>query len=132
MFHFSKEWKERGIGTFKVNVRTGANGKKTGRMIMRADGAGRVMLNSPIFEGMRYGNAQNEAPDSKQILLASTEGGHTIPLLLRVSVPFSSMICLVLTFLYRQAMRPTQRTPTRRSGVCWRGTRILRESPRQG
>ena len=54
-------------------------------MIMRADGALRVMLNSPIFMGMNYGDAHNNAPSSKQILLASVEEGKTVPLLLRVS-----------------------------------------------
>ncbi|KAJ5890282.1 hypothetical protein N7504_011092 [Penicillium tannophilum] len=84
LFHFqNKEWKERGIGTFKVNVRQGADGKQTGRMLMRADGAMRVILNGPIFKGMNYGDAKNEAPINKQILLASVEEGRTVPLLLR-------------------------------------------------
>lgn len=55
-------------------------------MIMRADGALRVMLNSPVFEGMNYGDAKNKAPTNKQIFLASTEGDRTVPLLLRVSL----------------------------------------------
>lgn len=55
-------------------------------MIMRADGALRVMLNSPVFEGMNYGDAKNKVPTNKQIFLASTEGGRTVPLLLRVSL----------------------------------------------
>lgn len=54
-------------------------------MIMRADGALRVMLNSPVFEGMNYGDAKNMAPTNKQIFLASTEENRTVPLLLRVS-----------------------------------------------
>ncbi|KAJ6013748.1 hypothetical protein N7540_008339 [Penicillium herquei] len=84
LFHFSnREWKERGLGTFKVNVRQTADGNEAGRMIMRADGAGRVMLNSPIFKGMNYGGPDNAVPTSKQILLASTEEGRTVPLLLR-------------------------------------------------
>ncbi|KAJ5728868.1 uncharacterized protein N7483_003376 [Penicillium malachiteum] len=84
LFHFSnKEWKERGIGTFKINVRQTADGNEAGRMIMRADGAGRVILNSPIFKGMNYGGPDNSAPASKQILLAGTEEGRTVPLLLR-------------------------------------------------
>ena len=84
LFHFSdKVWKERGIGTFKINVRN-VDGKETGRMIMRADGAGRVMLNSPIFKGMSYGDTNNKPPSSKQIMLVGTEEGRTVPLLLRV------------------------------------------------
>ncbi|CAI7667680.1 unnamed protein product [Penicillium pancosmium] len=83
LFSFTTgEWKERGIGTFKVNARD-VGGKKVGRMIMRADGALRVMLNSPVFEGMNYGDAKNKAPTNKQIFLASTEGDRTVPLLLR-------------------------------------------------
>ncbi|KAJ5739217.1 hypothetical protein N7533_012001 [Penicillium manginii] len=83
LFSFTDgEWKERGIGTFKVNARD-VGGKKVGRMIMRADGALRVMLNSPVFEGMNYGDAKNKAPTNKQIFLASTEENRTVPLLLR-------------------------------------------------
>ncbi|KAK5806541.1 hypothetical protein VI817_000799 [Penicillium citrinum] len=83
LFSFTAgEWKERGLGTFKVNARD-VNGKQVGRMIMRADGALRVMLNSPVFEGMNYGDAKNKAPTNKQIFLASTEEGRTVPLLLR-------------------------------------------------
>ncbi|EPS28910.1 hypothetical protein PDE_03856 [Penicillium oxalicum 114-2] len=84
LFHFSGEWKERGVGTFKVNVRNDEEGKRHGRMIMRADGALRVMLNSPVFKGMTFGDAKNEEPSSKQIFLASNEEGRTVPLLLRV------------------------------------------------
>lgn len=85
LFHFSGEWKERGVGTFKINARTSETGKQQGRMIMRADGALRVMLNSPVFKGMTFGDAKNEEPTSKQIFLASNEEGRTVPLLLRVS-----------------------------------------------
>lgn len=67
LFHFSdKVWKERGVGTFKVNVKESpddsdsdveaGNKKKSARMIMRADGVLRVMLNSPIFKGMPIGD----------------------------------------------------------------------------
>lgn len=98
LFHFSdKVWKERGIGTFKINVRN-VDGKETGRMIMRADGAGRVMLNSPIFKGMSYGDANNKPPSSKQIMLVGTEEGRTVPLLLRVCFLLESISHCLLTF----------------------------------
>ncbi|KAJ5717058.1 hypothetical protein N7488_002704 [Penicillium malachiteum] len=84
LFHFAnKEWKERGIGTFKINVRQTSEYEETARMIMRADGAGRVILNSPIFEGMNYGGPNNAVPTSKQVLLSGIEEGRTVPLLLR-------------------------------------------------
>ncbi|KAL2831627.1 hypothetical protein BJY01DRAFT_226490 [Aspergillus pseudoustus] len=86
LFHFSdKEWKERGLGTFKVNVKVadGVEDKKSARMIMRADGVLRVMLNSPLFKGMKTGDVTGKEPRSKQINLASLENGRTVPLLLR-------------------------------------------------
>ncbi|KAL5359844.1 hypothetical protein BJX96DRAFT_149240 [Aspergillus floccosus] len=86
LFQFSdKEWKERGIGTFKVNVRIvdGEENKKAARMIMRADGVLRVMLNTPLFKGMTVGDASGNEPKSKQIHLASLENGRSVPCLLR-------------------------------------------------
>lgn len=98
LFHFSGEWKERGVGTFKVNVRNDEEGKRHGRMIMRADGALRVMLNSPVFKGMTFGDAKNEEPSSKQIFLASNEEGRTVPLLLRVSYTSNDPISVTNVF----------------------------------
>ncbi|KAJ5215758.1 uncharacterized protein N7498_002165 [Penicillium cinerascens] len=88
LFNFlDGEWKERGIGTFKLNGRKSSTDpeKIFSRMIMRADGNMRVMLNSSLFRGMNYGDSKNECPTSKQILLAGVENGRTVPLLLRFS-----------------------------------------------
>ncbi|KAL5047279.1 hypothetical protein BDW71DRAFT_197015 [Aspergillus fruticulosus] len=89
LFHFSnREWRERGLGTFKVNVKVtgGVEDKKGARMIMRADGVGRVMLNTPLFKGMKVGDAAgNEPKSTKQIHLASLEDNRSVPLLLRVT-----------------------------------------------
>ncbi|GMF72027.1 unnamed protein product [Aspergillus oryzae] len=88
LFQFSNgEWKERGIGTFKVNVKAtdGKEDKKAARLIMRADGVLRVMLNTPLFKGMKVGDASGNEPKSKQIHLASLEEGRSVPTLLRVS-----------------------------------------------
>lgn len=84
------EWRERGIGTFKVNVKVtdGKEDKNSARLIMRADGVGRVMLNTPIFKGMAVGDAASNEPSSKQIHLASLESGRSVPILLRVSPTF--------------------------------------------
>lgn len=62
----------------------GKEDKKSVRMIMRADGVGRVMLNTPIFKGMNVGDATGKEPKTKQILLASLESGRSVPILLRV------------------------------------------------
>ncbi|KAJ6108567.1 nucleoporin NUP56 [Penicillium sp. IBT 18751x] len=81
------EWKERGIGTFKLNGRKSSTDpeKIFSRMIMRADGNMRVMLNSSLFRGMNYGDSKNECPTTKQILVAGLENGRTFPLMLRFS-----------------------------------------------
>ncbi|KAJ5747502.1 uncharacterized protein N7511_009198 [Penicillium nucicola] len=83
----NKQWKERGVGTFKVNVKSGPDGKRTARMIMRADGALRVMLNSAVFKGMHFGDQQGGAPAGRRIFLASQEDGKVANVLLQVSLP---------------------------------------------
>ncbi|KAJ5320078.1 hypothetical protein N7508_000361 [Penicillium antarcticum] len=81
----NKQWKERGVGTFKVNVKSGPDGKRTARMIMRADGALRVMLNSAIFKGMHFGDQQGAAPAGRRIFLASKEDGKVANVLLQLN-----------------------------------------------
>ncbi|KAI2229145.1 hypothetical protein LOZ12_003194 [Ophidiomyces ophidiicola] len=96
LFQFDgKEWKERGIGTFKINAmeslvegEEGSKPKKvvrSARMIMRSDGVLRVTLNCPIFKGMKVGDANGSEPKGKQIHLAGIENGKSIPFLLRTS-----------------------------------------------
>lgn len=88
LFQFSdKEWRERGVGTFKVNLKQSGDKdeKLPPRLIMRADGVLRVMLNTPIFKGMTVGDPLGNPPKSKQIHLASLENGRSVPILLRVS-----------------------------------------------
>ncbi|KAL2363354.1 hypothetical protein RJZ56_003717 [Blastomyces dermatitidis] len=124
LYHFDgKEWKERGVGVFKVNIREPANGdddtdesseeqqpledkveekeekegvkaktdeddnnepkKKTARVIMRADGVWRVILNIPIFKGMKAGDPSGAAPKGKQVHFAGFEEGKSVPFLFR-------------------------------------------------
>ncbi|KAJ5171346.1 uncharacterized protein N7500_004129 [Penicillium coprophilum] len=85
LYYFDdKKWKERGIGTFKVNLKTESSGKKSGRMIMRADGALRVMLNSAIWQSMPFGDSKSARPTTRDIYLASKEDDKVISLLLRL------------------------------------------------
>lgn len=90
LYHFTgKEWKERGIGTFKLNV-TEAEGDQnmTARLIMRTVGVFRVVLNTPVFKGMKVGDNAGKEPTGKMINLAGVENGKPIPLMLKVSPPF--------------------------------------------
>ncbi|KAJ5447165.1 hypothetical protein N7445_001986 [Penicillium cf. griseofulvum] len=85
LYYFDdKKWKERGIGTFKVNLKTESNGKQSGRMIMRADGALRVMLNSAIWHSMPFGDNKGARPSTRDIYLASKEDEKVVSLLLRL------------------------------------------------
>ncbi|KAJ5353133.1 hypothetical protein N7452_002107 [Penicillium brevicompactum] len=84
LYYFDEQWKERGAGTFKVNTKTDADGNISGRMIMRADGALRVTLNSAIFHDMNHGDTSGKRPTSKDIFLATKEDGKVGLLLLRL------------------------------------------------
>nr|KMM68609.1 hypothetical protein CPAG_04935 [Coccidioides posadasii RMSCC 3488] len=92
LFQFDgKEWKERGIGTFKINVveteESSASKRvvRSARMIMRTDAVLRVVLNSPLFKGMKVGDATGNEPTGKQIHLVGMENGKSTPYLLRTA-----------------------------------------------
>lgn len=92
LYHFTgKEWKERGIGTFKLNVTEAENeSRKTARLIMRTVGVFRVVLNTPVFKGMKIGDNAGREPTGKMINLAGVEKGKPVPLMLKVSLLYLS------------------------------------------
>lgn len=47
-------WKERGTGTMRINTKETASGVQQTRIVMRADTVFRVILNLPMFEGMKF------------------------------------------------------------------------------
>lgn len=106
-----KKWKERGAGTFKVNLKTESDGKKSGRIIMRADGALRVMLNSAIWQTMPFGDIKGSRPTTRDIYLASKEDEKVVSLLLRVSfqVLNFSGLTIMLTNQFSSVMRSRPR-----------------------
>ncbi|KAJ8607676.1 hypothetical protein MRB53_040139 [Persea americana] len=80
-------WKDRGTGLLKINVREvepleastdddPSRTVKKARLIMRADGVHRVILNSPVFKGMRFGDTNGEEPTGKTMHLQSMENGE--------------------------------------------------------
>lgn len=48
----SDNWKERGTGTLRINTKK-TDGTSATRLIMRADSVFRVILNVPLFPGMK-------------------------------------------------------------------------------
>ncbi|KAL9112945.1 MAG: hypothetical protein Q9227_002809 [Pyrenula ochraceoflavens] len=88
LYHFdTKEWKERGVGSFKVNVSDDKEaedpGKKKARLIFRTEGVHRVALNTPVFKDMKVGSNDGKEPNGKMLNLAAMENGKPVPLLLK-------------------------------------------------
>ena len=48
-----QSWKERGTGTLRVNIPKKPSDKRPARLVMRADGVLRVILNVSLFKGMK-------------------------------------------------------------------------------
>lgn len=102
LFHFEqKQWKERGVGNLKINVRYEISSaphndkdkqqteeedpdleggitvmERRGRVLMRTDGVHRVILNSPIFKEMNVGTKDGEEPSGKTMMLTGMEDGR--------------------------------------------------------
>ncbi|KAK4498968.1 hypothetical protein PRZ48_009479 [Zasmidium cellare] len=60
-----REWRERGLGVVRLNVRRlqpDEDQKPKARLLMRADGSHRVVLNTPVTKDIDYGAAKGEKP----------------------------------------------------------------------
>ncbi|KAI1628221.1 hypothetical protein EDD37DRAFT_299518 [Exophiala viscosa] len=102
LYHFEKEWKERGVGVFKINIRyeNKAIGdeasdekpedeedvesagqadftavERKARLIMRTDGVHRLVLNTPVFKDMNVGTHDGKEPSGKTMHLTGLEEG---------------------------------------------------------
>ena len=110
LYHFEKEWKERGTGVIKVNVRQekaskpptqddeeqpekdleagdeeDEAGELKARVIMRSDGVHRVILNSPVFKDMSVGDTDGKEPtNTKTMFLTGMDDGK--PRLFQIKV----------------------------------------------
>lgn len=89
----------------KVNIRTeskatatteddleaggAAEGELKARVIMRADGVHRVILNSPVFKEMKVGTQDGDAPTGKTMFLTGMEDGK--PRLFQIKVCFGHL-----------------------------------------
>ncbi|OAP59991.1 hypothetical protein AYL99_04993 [Fonsecaea erecta] len=121
LYHFDREWKESGLGDFKINMRYEARStvqtpttddkdagdkrskpeddageineedveaalergdrgssvtlERRGRLIMRAMGTHRLLLNTPVFKEMNVGTHDGKEPSGKTMHLTGLEGG---------------------------------------------------------
>ncbi|KAF2721420.1 hypothetical protein K431DRAFT_268459 [Polychaeton citri CBS 116435] len=66
----TKEWRERGLGTVRLNIHTGVDGEaeedqpasKKARLVMRAEGSHRVVLNTPVKKEIHFGSSKGGGP----------------------------------------------------------------------
>jgi Ran-binding protein 3 len=76
-----KEWKERGLGVVRLNVKKPApddkDSKPLARLLMRADGSHRVILNTPIKREIKFGSASGGQPQGGLLLFMGTVDGKT-------------------------------------------------------
>lgn len=96
LFHFDGEWKERGVGVLRINGRVHtdeeeqrdssdeARSKVSARLVMRAESVWRVILNTPIFKGIKVGGPAGEEPTNNYIHLSGIYNNKPVPLLIRV------------------------------------------------
>lgn len=97
----SKEWKQRGTGPLKLNVQfgefdadepeAGPTGKPKARLILRADGIGKVVLNSPIQKDLAFGQ-NGQKPKDGAILFQGVLESESQPQIFMLRV---SLRCLV-------------------------------------
>lgn len=105
-----KAWRERGIGMLKLNISSsapdedshpdeevdqeekadetsqdeGAPPKRLARLLMRSEGVYRVVLNVPIFKGMKAGDQNGNVPSDRCIKFTAFEDGKHVMMQLRV------------------------------------------------
>ena len=76
-----KEWKERGLGVVRLNVKKAVpddeDSKPLARLLMRADGSHRVILNTPIKKEIKFGSASGGQPEGGLLLFMGTVDGKT-------------------------------------------------------
>lgn len=103
LYFFDQSWKERGTGVIKVNIRASDDedtesrepdpeaqapgGRRKARLLMRADATHKVLLNTPVFKGMKFGASDGSEPTGKLMHLQSLENGKPLLLQIKVSTP---------------------------------------------
>lgn len=133
LYLYNKEWKEHGVGDFKINIRyetrstpressaeedANSSEKKTdadeqdveagqsessikierkARLIMRARGTHRLILNTPIFKKMSVGTSDGKEPVGKTMFLTGLEEGKPTAYQMKVSYARPRLLSRILT-----------------------------------
>lgn len=93
-----KEWKERGLGVVRLNVRKAAPGeddtKPTARLLMRAEGSHRVILNTAVKKEIKFGTPTGDAPQGGYVYFMGAVDGKASLELLQLKVSKMSILSL--------------------------------------
>lgn len=95
-----KEWKERGLGVVRLNVKNlvpddeDEEPKPMARLLMRADGSHRVILNTPIKKEIKFGSASGGQPQGGLLLFMGTVDGKASLEMLQLKVSNAPIRCL--------------------------------------
>lgn len=94
-----KEWKERGLGLLKlnrgkVNDEDEKDASTKARLIMRADGSHRVVLNSPIKKELKFGNPDGKAPSGGYLYFWGSVDGKPHLELLQLKVSLNNRVVI--------------------------------------
>ena len=85
-----KEWRERGLGVLRLNVKSGYDGdesnKPKARFLMRADGSHRVVLNTPVKKEIKFGTPSGGPPTNGFIYFLGTFDGRSNLEMLQIKV----------------------------------------------
>ncbi|KAF2484824.1 hypothetical protein BDY17DRAFT_351697 [Neohortaea acidophila] len=81
-----KEWKERGLGVVRLNVSHGSAGKEEtrlkARLLMRAEGSHRVILNTPVKKEIKVGAPDGGKPQGGNVFfMGAVDGKEGLELL---------------------------------------------------
>ena len=94
-----KEWKERGVGVLRLNVTEpkpdDENSTIKARIVMRADGSHRVILNTPVQKALKYGDVRGERPTGHFMSLVGSLDGKPQLEVLQLKVRKHSFLALV-------------------------------------
>ena len=125
-----KEWRERGLGVLRLNVKPGEDGDESGRpkarFLMRADGSHRVVLNTPIKKEIKFGTPSGAPPTNGFMYFLGTFDGRDNLEMLQIKVSqYSTRDTLTskLTMNFSSANNSPWNS-TRRSSICKRRCRI--------
>jgi hypothetical protein len=125
-----KEWRERGLGVLRLNVKPGDDGdeesKTKARFLMRADGSHRVVLNTPIKKEIKFGTPSGAPPTNGfMYFLGTFDGRDNLEMLqIKVSQHLTLHVSTLKLTIESSSVKYSPWNFTRRLSICRRKCRI--------